>query len=169
MYGCDPFLSWCQLNKISNKKRHYQAPSSRPYHLPPRKKKRTTTNYKTSTPPIPVPPPTSIQKTIPLKTHAMHFSNVLILLLSCLVLGVAANPIAPASGISSQLVQPRDEAGPLEAMIYARATKKGSKSISKGNSTSTTTSSASGPLIVGGYAPLVLGMGMVAVLGLNVL
>lgn len=101
----------------------------------------------------------------------MHFSNVLILLLSCLVLGVAANPIAPASGISSQLVQPRDEAGPLEAMIYARAAKSKSKSTSSsnGNSTRTTTSSASGPVMVGGYAPLVLGMGMVAILGLNVL
>lgn len=88
----------------------------------------------------------------------MHFSNVLILLLSCLVLGVAANPIAPAS--------------PLEAMIYARAAKSKGKSTSNGsnqNSTSTTTSSASGPVMVGGYAPLVLGMGMVAILGLNVL
>lgn len=102
----------------------------------------------------------------------MHFSNVLILLLSCLVLGVAANPIAPASGISSQLLQPRDEAGPLEAMIYAREAKSKGKSTSNDsnrNSTSTTTSSASGPVMVGGYAPLVLGTGMVAILGLNVL
>lgn len=99
----------------------------------------------------------------------MHFSNVLILLLSCLVLGVAASSIA-ASDISSQsLVQPRDEAGPLEAMIYARAAKSKGKSTTNNNSTNTKTSSASGPLMVGGYAPLVLGMGWWLVLGLNVL
>ena len=57
------------------------------------------------------------------------------------------------------------------AMIYARAKKSKDKSSSSSdkNSTGTKTSSASGPVMVGGYAPVVLGMGMVAVLGLNVL
>lgn len=58
-------------------------------------------------------------------------------------------------------------------MIYARASAKTGKSSTPdgtdGNSTDTTTSSASGPVIVGGYAPLALGMGIVAALGLNVL
>lgn len=101
----------------------------------------------------------------------MHFPNVLVFLLSSLALGIATHPFAPASDISSQpVVQGRSEAGPHEAMIYARASKsKGKSSSSDGNSTDTTTSSASGPVIVGGYAPLALGMGMVAVLGLNVL
>lgn len=102
----------------------------------------------------------------------MHFSNVLVILLSSLTLGIAAHPFSPTSDISSQpLVQARSEAGPHEAMIYARAGKsKGkSSSTSDGNSTNTTTNSASGPVIVGGYAPLVLGMGIVAALGLNVL
>ena len=102
----------------------------------------------------------------------MHFPNLFVLLLSSLALGVAASPIDAASGISSQsLVQPRDEAGPQMAMIYARAKKSKDKSSSSSdkNSTSTKTSSASGPVMVGGYAPVVLGMGMVAVLGLNVL
>ena len=95
----------------------------------------------------------------------MHFPNLIVLLLSSLALGVAASP---TDGISSQsLVQPRDEAGPQMAMIYARARK--SKGSSDKNLTVTTTSSASGPVMVGGYAPVVLGMGMVAVLGLNVL
>ena len=99
----------------------------------------------------------------------MHFPNLIVLLLSSLALGVAASP---TDCISSQsLVQPRDEAGPQMAMIYARARKsKGkSKSSSDKNLTVTTTSSASGPVMVGGYAPVVLGMGMLAVLGLNVL
>lgn len=96
----------------------------------------------------------------------MHFPNIVVLLLSYLALGVAASPVAPASGISSQsLVQLRDEAGSHVAMIYARKSK-GKSSSSNGNSTDTSTSSASGPMMAGGYAPLVLGM---AVLGLNVL
>lgn len=101
----------------------------------------------------------------------MRFTNVLVILLSSLALDITAHPFAPTSDISSQpLVQPRSEAGPHEAMIYARAAKsKGkSSSTSDGNSTDTTTSSASGPVMVGGYAPLVLGMGMVAALGLSV-
>lgn len=101
----------------------------------------------------------------------MHFPNILVFLLSSLALGITAHPFAPTSDISSQpVVQGRSEAGPHEAMIYARAGKsKGKSSTSDGNSTDTTTSSASGPVIVGGYAPLALGMGMVAALGLNVL
>lgn len=100
----------------------------------------------------------------------MHFPNVLVLLLSSLALGITAHPFAPTLDISSSqpVVQGRSEAGPHEAMIYARAKSKG-KGSSSGNSTDTTTSSASGPVIVGGYAPLALGMGMVAALGLNVL
>lgn len=102
----------------------------------------------------------------------MHFPNILVFLLSSLALGITAHPFAPPSDISSQpVVQGRSEAGPHEAMIYARASKSKGKvsSTSDGNSTDTTTSSASGPVIVGGYAPLALGMGMVAALGLNVL
>ena len=100
----------------------------------------------------------------------MHFPNVLVFLLSSLALGIVAHPFAPTSDISSQpVVQARSEAGPHEAMIYARAKKGKSGSTSDGNSTDTTTSTASGPVIAGGYAPLVLGMGMVAALGLNVL
>ncbi|MCJ1346479.1 hypothetical protein MMC31_004696 [Peltigera leucophlebia] len=96
----------------------------------------------------------------------MHFATV-VLLLSSLALGAAAGPVAPASGISSQSLIPRDEAEPHAAMIYVRASKsKGKSSSSDGNSTDTTTNSASGPVMAGGYAPLVLGM---AVLGLNVL
>lgn len=100
----------------------------------------------------------------------MHFTNVLVILLSSLALDIAAHPSAPTSDISSQpLVQPRSEAGPHAAMIYARAAKsKGKSTTSDGNSTDTTTSSASGPVIIGGYAPLVVGMGMVAALGLSV-
>lgn len=99
----------------------------------------------------------------------MHLSNVLIILLPSLTFFAAASPVAPASSISSQsLVQPRDEAGPHESMIYARKSKSKSSS-SNGNSTNTTTSSAFGPVMVGGYAPLVVGMGMAAVLCLNVL
>lgn len=101
----------------------------------------------------------------------MYFQNVLVILLSSLALGIAAHPIAPTSDISSQpLVQARSEAGLHEAMIFARASKKGKSSgTTNGNTTDTQTNSASGPVIVGGYAPLVLGMGMVAALGLNVL
>lgn len=104
----------------------------------------------------------------------MHFPNALVFLLYSLALGIAAHPFAPTSEISSQpVVQARSEAGPHEAMIYARAGAKSGKSSSSGgtdgNSTDTTTSSASGPVIVGGYAPLALGMGIVAALGLTVL
>lgn len=100
----------------------------------------------------------------------MHFPNVPVFLLCFLALGIVAHPFAPTSDISSQpMVQARSEAGPHEVMIYARAKSKGKSGTSNGNSTDTTTSSASGPVIVGGYAPLALGMGIVAALGLNVL
>lgn len=100
----------------------------------------------------------------------MHSPNVLVFLLCSLALGIAAHPFAPTSDISSQpVVHARSEAGPHEVAIFARAKSKSKSSTSDGNSTDTTTSSASGPLIVGGYAPLALGMGIVAALGLNVL
>ena len=76
----------------------------------------------------------------------MHFPNALIFLLFSLALGIASHPFGPEP-------EPRtpEEKNPDSKPAD---TEKGS---------------ASRPVIVGGYAPLALGMGMVAALGLNVL